>query len=405
MEAGNWYPGPSDFGGRGVTATSATRAEAAPGTRCLVLQLEPTPYILPRALYVYRDPNLHADLYFTYLNSSQPWGSDAEIGNIPVLLNPSHSTFRNFTEVLKLLWRVLRGDYTVAHLAGWGHWVVRLAILCCKVRGVPFSVESDSPLLKDLSGWREWLKRRVYPAWMRWIGYAIPGGSQQAAFFRYYGVPDQKIVISHMTVDTEKIRRTETPSREEFRKVRAIPNEQVLFVFVGRLLEQKGINTLLDAFDLVAADVPQLGVAFVGDGPERSTVEEAAREYPGRIWVAGREGSTGVVSWLRSSDVFVLPSRDEHWGLVVNEAMVCGLPVVVSDACGCVDDLVFSGRNGFSFPVDDSKRLAEIMVKLATNDSERRAMGRESEKLIAPWTIERQAEAIRSSLVRMSYSR
>ncbi|HEX6879639.1 MAG TPA: glycosyltransferase family 4 protein, partial [Terriglobales bacterium] len=185
---------------------------------------------------------------------------------------------------------------------------------------------------------------------------------------------------------------------------KGIPNEQVLFVFVGRLIDQKGMDTLLEAFRLAAADVPQMGIAFVGDGPERRTVEEAAREYPGRIWVAGREGSIGVVSWLRSSDAFVLPSRDEHWGLVVNEAMVCGLPVVVSDACGCVDDLVFSGRNGFSFPVDDSRRLAEIIVQLAKNDSERRAMGRESEKIISPWTIERQAEAIRSSLVRMSYS-
>jgi glycosyltransferase involved in cell wall biosynthesis len=388
-----------------MSAASSTRPEAAPGTRSLLLQLEPTPYILPRALYIYRDENLHTDLYFTYLNSSQPWGGDAEIGTIPVLLSPSKSIAHRLSSVWQLMWRILRGDYTVAHIAGWGHWVVRLAILCCKLKRIPFSVESDSPLLTDLRGWREHFKSLLYPVWMRWIGYAIPGGSRQAAFFRHYKVPDEKILISHMTVDTDKIRNTPSPSKQEFRSSRGIPQDQVLFLFVGRLLAQKGIDTLLQAFEDVQKRSPEAALVVVGDGPERGMVDQAAAKYPGRIWVVGREGSTGVISWLRASDVFVLPSRDEHWGLVVNEAMTCGLPVIVSDVCGCVDDLVLSGRNGIVFPVDDAVKLAESMLRLAKERDQRISMGRESESMIRPWTIERQAETIRAALVRMSYSR
>jgi glycosyltransferase involved in cell wall biosynthesis len=388
-----------------MSAASSIRPEAAPGTRCLLLQLEPTPYIVPRALYVYRDESLHTDLYFTYLNSSQPWGNDAEIGKIPVLLDPTGSPLKRMGNVCRLMLRILRGDYTVAHLAGWGHWVVRLAILCCKIRGVPFSVESDSPLLPELNGWREQLKRLLYPTWMRWISYAIPGGSRQAAFFRYYKVPDDKILISHMTVDTEKIRSTKSTPKQEFRNAKGIPQDQVLFVFVGRLLEQKGIDTLIEAFGLVQKESPRAALVIVGDGPERVMVDLAAAKYPGRIWVVGREGSAGVISWLRAGDVFVLPSRDEHWGLVVNEAMTCGLPVIVSDACGCVDDLVAVGRNGSIFPVDNAAKLAEAMLQLANDDCKRVSMGKESEAIIEPWTIERQAETIRAALVRMSYSR
>jgi glycosyltransferase involved in cell wall biosynthesis len=388
-----------------MSAASTTRPAAAPGTRCLVLQLEPTPYIVPRALYLYRDESLHAELYFTYLNSSQPWGDDAAIGKIPVLLDPEQSPTRRLKNVFRLMWRILRGRYTVAHLAGWGHWVVRIAIICCKTRGVPFSVESDSPLLADLRGWREQLKRIFYPIWMRWIGYAIPGGSRQAAFFRYYGVPEDKILISHMTVDTDKIRLTDSPLRQEFRKARNIPQDQVLFVFVGRLLAQKGIDTLLQAFELIAKVSPRTALAIVGDGPERSRAEQVAAKYPGRLWIVGREGSAGVISWLRASDAFVLPSRDEHWGLVVNEAMTCGLPVIVSDVCGCVDDLLVDGRNGIVFSVDNAGKLADAMLELATNDDQRISMGKESEVIIRPWTIERQAETIRATLVRMSYTR
>ena len=388
-----------------MSAAPSNFPQAAPGTRCLVLQLEPTPYIVPRAIYVFRDPGLHTDLYFTYLNSSQPWGADADIGEIPVLLDPAGSPAHRLLNVARLMGRILRGDYTVAHLAGWGHWVVRLAILCCKIRGVPFSVESDSPLLTDLSGFRESLKRLLYPVWMRWISYAIPGGSRQAAFFRYYGVPEEKIVISYMTIDTNKIRQTPSLSKSDFRSAQGIPQNQVLFTFVGRLLAQKGIDTLLQAFEKMHSTCPNAALAVVGDGPERTMVEQAAAKFPGRIWVAGRQSSAGVVAWLRASDVFVLPSRDEHWGLVVNEAMTCGLPLVVSDACGCVDDLVVTGRNGIVFQVENAAKLAEAMTQLSLNESQRTSMGRESESMIQPWTIDRQAETIRMALVRMSHAR
>jgi glycosyltransferase involved in cell wall biosynthesis len=367
--------------------------------------MEPTPYIVPRALYLLHDPGLHADLYFTFLNNSQPWGSDAEIGSVPVLLDPSLSRGRRVANVFTLLWKILRGDYTVAHLAGWGHWVVRLVILCCKLRGVPFSVESDSPLRPDLQTPRERLKSLLYPIWMRWITYAIPGGSRQATYFRYYKVPDDKILISHMTVDTDKIRKISSPSKRDFRINRGIPEHQVLFIFVGRLLELKGLDTVLKAFERLQASEPSIALVVVGDGPERAKLEAAAARYPGRIWLVGREGSEGVIGWLRAADVFVLASRDEHWGLVVNEAMTCGLPVLVSDACGCVDDLVVSGRNGVVFPVDNADKLAESMLKLAVDPELRRRMGSESESMIRPWTIERQAETIRMALVKMSYKK
>jgi glycosyltransferase involved in cell wall biosynthesis len=81
------------------------------------------------------------------------------------------------------------------------------------------------------------------------------------------------------------------------------------------------------------------------------------------------------------------------------------LPVLVSDACGCVDDLVVTGRNGIVFPVENAAKLAEAMTELSLNESQRTSMGRESESMIRPWTIDRQAETIRMALVRMSYER
>ncbi len=369
--------------------------------QCLVLLLEPTPYILPRALYLKRDPELSVDLYFTFANASQPWGADADAENVPIILDTSVSGARRMKNAAALLGRILRGDYAAAHLAGWAHWLVRLAILACRIRGVPFAVESDTTLRNGKQNWRDKLKGGLYPVWMRWIAFAIPGGIRQAEYFRYYGIPEEKILISHMTVDTAKLHATITPSRCEFRRMRGIPEDQVVMLFVGRLVEQKAIDTLLAAFELAALREAHLGLAIVGDGPERNLVEDAVKRYPGRIWFPGRENQQGVVSWMRSSDVFVLPSRREPWGLVVNEAMVCGLPVIATDACGCVDDLVQPARNGYVVPVDDVEKLAEAMTSLAGNPTKRMEMGEAARQMIAPWVIERQAETIKSALIRM----
>jgi len=381
------------------TGTTQVRPVAAPGTRCLLLQLEPTPYILPRALYVYSDPELHTDLIWTYVNNSQDWGNDAEIGSLPVLLDRRISGLRQLGRVANLMWNILCGRYTVAHLAGWGHWVVRLAITCCKVRGVPFSVESDTQLNRDLRGWRERAKSMMYPILLNWPAVVIPGGTRQAKLFRHYGVSEEKISVSHMTTDIRKLRAMGSKPREEFRSELGIAESDVVVCYVGRLESYKGVAVLLEGFEKAFAKNPNLLLAVIGDG---SMLQDAAglrgRLPEGRVHIAGRQSIESVVQWMRSSDMLVLPSLHEQWGMVVNEAMTCGLPVVVSDACGCVDDLVRD-----EFPSGDTDAFAEAMVSLAGDAEKRAQMGREAQRVIEPWVIERQAETIRSALVRMSY--
>lgn len=370
--------------------------------RVLVLLMEPTPYIIPRALYLRQDSELAVDLYFVTANSSQPWGEDASDEELPVLLNAALSPVQRLKNAAAVLGRVLRKEYSAVHLAGWGHWMTRLAILACRIRRVPFSVESDTPLGAGVTGWRRSIKDWLYPFWMKWITMAIPGGRRQAGYFRRYGVPDDRIVISHMTVDTETIREMKSVGREEFRRANGVPSKMVVFLFVGRLLVLKGIDTLLAAFEKAAAKDQNVGLVIVGDGTERTRVEEVSCRLPNKLWAVGRQNYGGVISWMRSSDVFVLPSRDENWGLVVNEAMVCGLPIVISDACGCVDDLVFEGQNGHIFPVNDVEKLTEAMLSIARCGEARRAMGRASATIIEPWTASREGEIFRSALRRMA---
>ena len=95
-----------------------------------------------------------------------------------------------------------------------------------------------------------------------------------------------------------------------------------------------------------------------------------------------------VPQYLALSDVLVLPSYSEPWGLVVNEAMACGLPIIVSDKCGCAIDLVINEQNGFTFAPDNSEQLTNILLKFMKNQVDLKQMGHLSEQIIHDYSAE-----------------
>lgn len=126
---------------------------------------------------------------------------------------------------------------------------------------------------------------------------------------------------------------------------------------------------------------------FVGGGPEKDNLEQLAADsgIAGKVIFAGGFPWYQVPGWLAQSDVLVLPSKSEPWGLVVNEAMVCGLPVIVSETCGCADDLVRDGVNGFTFDHMQQADLEKHLTWFVQNPDRIAGMGQESLKLIAPF--------------------
>lgn len=369
--------------------------------RVLMLLMEPTPYILPRARLLAQNRDFDCRVVFTLRNSSQDWGADADAKGFPILLETGSSRIEQFRRVIKLLSDIFRKRFDAIHLAGWGHWVVQLAIVSSKMAGVPFSVESDTQLREE-NGFRRAVKELLYPVWLKWPAAVVPGGKRQAEFFRHYGVEEERIFIARMTVDTERIRNMITQPRAEFRKALGLADDDVLALYVGRLEWYKGVEVLMKAFERAKASCTRLKLAIVGDGRLMSQVEEFAERIGGStVLVAGRQEYSKVIAWMRSSDFLVLPSMREQWGLVVNEAMVCGLPIIASDACGCSDDLVHEQVNGYGFRSEDWEKLAQRMTELASNANMRLEMGRASERIIQPWNAEGEAETLGRVFLRL----
>jgi glycosyltransferase involved in cell wall biosynthesis len=170
---------------------------------------------------------------------------------------------------------------------------------------------------------------------------------------------------------------------------------------VGRFAPEKNLLLLLQAYRGYRRAHPDgWGLVMVGDGPQRDELRRAAESegLTGVVW-PGYKQFDELPLYYAFAGCFILPSIMEPWGLVVNEAMACGVPVIVSSRCGCAADLVQDARNGFLFEPAESGQLGRLMLSMATLSDERReAMGRASKEIISGWTPEVWASQLASAI-------
>jgi glycosyltransferase involved in cell wall biosynthesis len=193
-------------------------------------------------------------------------------------------------------------------------------------------------------------------------------GTANRRLYESYGIPPSRMGSSPYCVDNDRISGTAAAARQNRASLRQkwnIPADAVCFLFCGKLMPKKRIADLLAAFERLVRHADRAAhLLVVGDGEQRSCVQAqvAALLVEGRPVVtwAGFLNQSEVPLAYAAADCLVLPSdATETWGLVVNEAMACGLPAIVSDRVGCGADLIVAGRNGSVFPMADVQALAD----------------------------------------------
>lgn len=217
--------------------------------------------------------------------------------------------------------------------------------------------------------------------------YAVPG-EQAKANLVSLGVNPEMIFIAPNVVNNAYFAQEVQVYRPE--KVRLkleleLPEQVILFV--GQLVERKGLMTLLNAYQRL--DVDRIGLLIVGDGPLRSQYESYCAEQDlQNVRFTGFQDIDSISQYFAISDVFVLPSTREVWGLVVNEAMASGLPVLCSRTVGCSTDLIHEGINGYTFDPNNSLELAGLLKVMLSDSTQLEAMGEASMTIIKQYTIE-----------------
>ena len=320
------------------------------------------------------------------------------------LRNLVHDSNRGWTRHINpgIVPALLRGHYDmVIFMLGWGSISAILGIVTCRLAGIPFFLYGDSSFPPPEDTLRRRIRARLLRALFRRTTGFMVSGVLNAEYYRHYGGDPDHFFLLPWAVDNDRFAdaaRFVEGERENMREAMSIGPGQTVFVFSAKLVERKDPMTLLRAYERMP-ERDRAVVLFVGDGELREPLETYAREHAlGGVRFAGFINQRDLPKYYAMSDVFVLPSTYEPRGAVINEAMACGLPVIVTDRCGSIGDIVRDGENAFIYPAGDADALAAAMTRLAGDPELRERMARRSREIIGTWTFARGVEGVRSAL-------
>jgi glycosyltransferase involved in cell wall biosynthesis len=321
---------------------------------------------------------------------------DAKRADLPVTtLKPSSSWAEaGQTRLALAIWKKLNQlKPTVVLVPGYYTAPAITAALWTKLRGRKTILMTETTAYDDVRvAWKESVKKHV----LRLFDWAVAGGAPHVRYLEALGFPSSRIAHSYDVVDnsffkerTRKLRESSSP--QEF----ALPSKY--FLYVGRLAPEKNIGRLIEAYAYYRRAGGTWELVLAGEGPLRPELQAQARQcgLAHTIGFAGLRSTDELAPYYAFAGCFVLPSIKEPWGLVVNEAMASSLPVIVSNRCGCAEDLVSEGENGFLFDPEDSGELAGCLIRLANlSENDRRAAGIRSHEIISNYSLESWASEV-----------
>lgn len=211
-------------------------------------------------------------------------------------------------------------------------------------------------------------------------------GTASSEYLVDLGARPDRVVAAYHCIDNERFLDLcdRTRARVDVERAALSIGDRAVVLFVGRMLERKGGDHLIEAFARLHRERQDLVLLMIGDGPTRARWQErAAALLPGDAFrFLGSKPLEELPLYYQLSDLFVLPSLEEVWGLVLNEAELAGLPVIVSDRCGAAADLVEEGVNGRRFVPGDVDALTSALRDVLTDRARARRMGQESRRVV-----------------------
>lgn len=347
----------------------------------------PTQFEAPFYRFAARDAEHEFRVLFTGRDVAEPvfdpelgkpvaWGIDL-LGGYPHEVCPPNHAARWLAERLTSE----RCDLLIAN--GYTQPLYRLGARVAKTAGIATALRLDS-VLWDTSWPRNLAKRILFATYMKWTYDLFLGvGSLTLDYLRAFGVPRERTGLFPYAVDVESFSERSRLSPEEraaFRERLGVPAAGRVVLGLAKFNEREAPWDLLRAFDRVQDR--DVWLVLAGDGPARPALEKFAGRLS-RVRFPGYVPYPELPALYAASDLFVHPAREERWGVSVQEALACGLPVVASSRVGAGYDLIEVGGNGFVYPAGDPERLAHRIGEALSLDPERARQ--RSAAILARW--------------------
>ncbi len=262
--------------------------------------------------------------------------------------------------------RLRQGRYDALLVIGWYLKCYIQAILAAKRIGLPVLVRGDSHLGMQGSALKRQVKGIAYPVLLRLFDGALFVGTKSRAFYEHYRYPAHRLFHSPHCVDNDWFSARATPeARQQLRHERGIDDDTHVVLFAGKLVPFKRPLDVVAAAARTRATGRNIEVMVAGSGALADDMRRSAGERYVPLHMLGFCNQTEMPSAYAAADALMLPSNgDETWGLVVNEALASGRPVIVSEACGCAPDLAADGKAGRVAPLGDIDAFAVAIASL-----------------------------------------
>lgn len=270
-------------------------------------------------------------------------------------------------------------------------------------RGLPVLLRGDSGDRPS----RPWAVRRLHRLLLGQASAVLTVGAANTRFYRANGVPADRCFASPHSVDNAFFAAAAAawaPRRAELRQRWGIPAQAFCFLFAGKLQQKKHPLDLLEALAQLVSQpqAPAVHLLMVGSGELEAECRQRVSAAALPVTFAGFLNQNDIASAYVVSDALVLPSDfGETWGLVVNEAMACGLPAIVSDRVGCAEDLVHEGSTGLVVPFRDVVALSGALARMAQDPAAAVTMGQAArERVMGGYGIAQARDGVRQGLRR-----
>jgi 1,2-diacylglycerol 3-alpha-glucosyltransferase len=335
------------------------------------------------------------------------WEASGTRGLNRVALNESGSSHElSPNEFQKRLFSVL-DDFNPESVVvpGWGYRGALLALWWGLSNQVPVICMSEStPWDEVRNPIKEWIKRRI----IGMFSSALVGGTPHRAYMQELGMPEDRIFLGYDAVDNGFF--MEKSEELGARSLELEKEKRPYFLASARFIEKKNLFRLLRAYALYRKEADRRGssvqdqavwnLLLLGDGLLRAQLEQLRSDLGLNdcAQMPGFKQYEELPSYYAQAGAFIHASTTEQWGLVVNEAMASGLPVLVSNRCGCATDLVREGENGWTFDPTDEEKMAELMMRISGDETRRKEMGLRSREIIEEWGPDRFASEVSAAV-------
>ncbi len=381
-----------------------------------ILTSHPIQYYAPLYKKLATDSKIELTVYYCSEHGvTEKWDSGFGVAfkwNIPLLEGYSYKFLQNISpwpgpqRILGLINPGIMGElsrwhYDAVIIQGYTIPTNLLAYLAAWITSTPVIFRGETQNFFNKRVWLRAVKRGALNLLFARTRAFLPIGKASLKFYSGFGVPEEKLFLTPYSVDNAYFcegRELYQDKKNGIKSQFGLSDDKVVILFSGKLIQRKRPLDLLKAFEKIS-ERKGAELIFMGDGEQKAMLSQYCRGNKIKeVSFLGFINQDELRQIYALADIFVLPSEFETWGLVINEAMCYGVPIITTNMVGASFDLVRNGENGFLYSPGDINMLADILAKLLTDERLRSKMGKRSLEIISSWNYETCVRSIVSAL-------